>query len=279
MIKREGIVVTSTSNNKDKKKDIANDTLEILKNKQYTSLSGKIIDISKELDAAISGTKLYKEFLSPSDELVSDPTIEVTNETTAQAASRLLATGKTNLVALNFASARNPGGGFVAGAQAQEEDLCRCSGLYPCLKSKPSYYNENVLCEDTYYTHNIIYSPNVPFIRDEYLVLLEDPFLLSIISAPAPNVSAMKKVDQSQWVTVMSHRIYDILHIAKDNNHKNIILGAWGCGAFGNDAFNVAQCFLSLLKTYPYFDHVTFAVYDTKPEQTIFNSFKETFHG
>ncbi len=189
MIKRNGVELM---NARTKNVSIAKETLAILKQKYYISPNGEKIDISIVLDEAVSGTILYKDDLScdPERKLV-PTTIEVTNETTANTAQRFLNSGKNNVVVLNFASATSPGGGFLAGSVAQEEDLCRCSGLYPCIKNKPVFYNENILCGNTYYTDNIIYSPKVPFIRNEYLQLLEEPFLVSVITSPAPNIRSI----------------------------------------------------------------------------------------
>ena len=39
-----------------------------------------------------------------------------------------------------------------------------------------------------------------------------------------------------------------------------MILGAWGCGAFGQEPEIVAKCFKSILKKYPAFDNVVFAI-------------------
>lgn len=274
MIKRAGVEVVSP---KSKNVSLAKETIEICKNKQYISLSGNIVDIELAIDNAVQGTILYKpdSELPDTDWYHAKPIIEVVNETTAQAAERLIGLGKTHIVALNFAAAMNPGGGFLVGATAQEEDLCRCSGLYPCLKSKPVYYNENILCDDSYYTDNIIYSPNVPFFRNEYNLLIEEPFALSIITAPAPNLNGLKEIDKAKVVEVLASRMDRILSIAASHLHSTLILGAWGCGAFGNDPADVAELFKSALITVPAFEHVTFAVYDTRPEQPLYNTFKQ----
>jgi uncharacterized protein (TIGR02452 family) len=274
MIKRNGVEVMNT---RTKNVSIAKETLNILKEKRY-SIKNKTLDISATLDAAIKNTKLYapEDSFHPKNNLI-EPVIEITNETTAAAGRRLLESGLENVVALNFASARNVGGGFLAGAVAQEEDLCRCSGLYLCTKSKPIFYNKNILCDDLYYTNHIIYSPNVPFFRDDNLEFLESPFNLSVISAPAPNVRAMEEVDEDALRSVLEIRAARILQIAIENNHENIILGAWGCGAFGNDPKLVIEVFQKVLTRYPHFKHICFAVFDNRVNTPIFNSFKEAF--
>jgi uncharacterized protein (TIGR02452 family) len=271
MIKRDGVAIM---NARTKNVSIAKETLDILKEKHYTSLNGEVVDISKSLDAAVDGTIYYPADFDFSVKAVFRiPKIEVTNETTAQAAVRLA--DKENLVALNFASARNQGGGFLSGAVAQEEDLCRCSGLYSCLKKKPLFYNANILCDDTLYTDGIIYSPKVPFIRNEHNLLLETPFELSIISAPAPNLNGSNSIDEDLYVNTILNRSQRILQVAHENGHKNIILGAWGCGAFGNDSVNIANIFMAALQSVPSFEHVCFAIYDTRTPPHLFETFQE----
>lgn len=275
MISRDGVAIM---NARTKNVSLAKETLEVLKKKAYVTPSGNVVDITSSLDAAISGTVLYKTGadLPDTDWETFTPTIEVVNEKAAQAAVRLSALGKTDIVALNFASARNVGGGFLAGALAQEEDLCRSSGLYVCIKSKPVFYNENILCDDTFYTDNIIYSPNVPFFRDEYNQFLENPFELSIISAPAPNLSSLKTEGlQHKIKGILRERALRVLQIAASHGHKNIILGAWGCGAFGNDPNMVAQVFVDVLQKMPAFEHVCFATYDDRDPPVVYQTFEE----
>jgi uncharacterized protein (TIGR02452 family) len=276
MIKRNGVEVM---NARTKNVSIAKETIAVINNQKYTSLNGNVVDISQEMDSAIDGTHYYEGDVAvgcPPDQAPIHPVIEVTNETTAQAAVRLQAAGKTNLVALNFASARNQGGGFLAGAIAQEEDLCRASGLYGCLKRKPLFSNANILCDDAFYTHGVLYSPNVPFFRDEHNLFLETPFLLSIISAPAPNLSGTQKEgNKNLLVGLIRERAIRVLQVAHANGHKNLILGAWGCGAFGNDPKMVSEAFMLALTKVPHFEHVTFAVYDTREPFILYETFKE----
>lgn len=270
MIKRAGVEVM---NARTKNVAVAKETLDVLKKKSYTSPSGKTVDISAALDSAVKGTILYHDQpTAPQTTCITK--VEVTNETTAAAGARLVAEGK-EVVILNFASARNQGGGFLSGAIAQEEDLCRASGLYACLKNKPVFYNENILKDDTLYTDNVIYSPNVPFFRDVYGLFLEDPFTLSVVSAPAPNVRAMTEPDEEIVRNTIRNRAQKVLEIAAKHDHKTIVLGAWGCGAFGNDARMVAQTFMDLLKEIPVFEHVCFAVYDTREPPVLYETFKE----
>jgi uncharacterized protein (TIGR02452 family) len=133
------------------------------------------------------------------------------------------------------------------------------------------------MCDDAFYTNGILYSPNVPFFRDEHSLFLEQPFPLSIISSPAPNVNGMKNVDEKVLLKTLHNRAIRILEVAHANGHKNIILGAWGCGAFGNSSKIVADVFKSALLHVPYFEHVTFAVYDTREPPVIYETFSEIY--
>jgi uncharacterized protein (TIGR02452 family) len=266
--------ISGKTNPKDKNKSLAKETLEILKNKSY-SFNSTNVSIATELDYAISNTEYYPDELEVTLDAAITPTLEVVNETTSQAAFRLLSAGKDNVVALNFASARNPGGGWLHGAQAQEEDLCRTSGLYSCLLKKPLYYNANILCDNSYYTNGMIYSPKVPFFRDHNNLLLETPFPLSIITAPAPCLINMDSPDEDRLDLIFKERTIKILQIAHKHGHKNIILGAWGAGAFRNDPVRVAYFFRNALQAVQAFENVCFAVYDTSPDLIRYNTFKQ----
>lgn len=119
-------------------KGIAKATVSIQDRGSYTAPSGEIVNVEADQRAAVAGTLLYTpERLA---ELVQEPAamatptrFSVVNEKTQHAAHRLVQDeGCDDLVVLNFASARNVGGGFINGAKAQEEDVARCSGIYRC---------------------------------------------------------------------------------------------------------------------------------------------------
>src|SRR5262249_18471136 len=118
---------------------LGNHTHSILQAGGYDA-GGARVELRALLDAAIAGTKLYRtlevSFEGPKRKAV----VEVVEESTLAAARRL---AHENPVALNFASAKNPGGGWLGGARAQEESIARASGLVPCLESQPQYYAAN----------------------------------------------------------------------------------------------------------------------------------------
>src|SRR5512138_2815564 len=94
------------------------------------------VDIGEQVDRAVAGTRLYlpDEPLPPGRP--GAMAVEVTGESTLAAARRL---GR-DVAALVFASARKPGGGFLNGAQAQEESIARSSALYPSLRAAGEFY-------------------------------------------------------------------------------------------------------------------------------------------
>jgi uncharacterized protein (TIGR02452 family) len=162
MIKRDGVKLM---NARTKNVSIARETISVLDNGYYTSPLGENVSIFSSLVKAKNNTIHYENDLDVTfpEEICE---INVTNEKTNECAERLIQSGFSNIVALNFASGKNPGGGFLSGAVAQEEDLCRVSGLYHCIAPVTKFYTNNEFCNSKFYTDDIIYSPNVPFFRD-----------------------------------------------------------------------------------------------------------------
>jgi len=92
--------------------------------------------------------------------------IRVVNGTSLMAARRELAARGDEPLVLNFASAKNPGGGFLRGARAQEESLARASALYECIRGSAMYAHHRAH-GDCIYTDWMIHSPEVPVFRDD----------------------------------------------------------------------------------------------------------------
>jgi uncharacterized protein (TIGR02452 family) len=272
-------------------KTTAQETLRIISEGKYTNSAGETIEFLAAQEMAVKKTVLYPpqqsyELLAKeaSGKSTQPPRIEVTNETTQVAANRLVRLeGCTDLVLLSFASARNPGGGFINGAKAQEEDLARCSGIYPCLLTQPTYYDVNRASDSLLYSDYVIYSPNVPWFRVRNRELLDDVFLASVITAPAPNAGQALRRDPECGAAIAStlrQRAGIILTIARDNGHRSLLLGAWGCGVFGNNPITVADVFAQWLADPRFlgcFDRVTFAIYTSKSISENLIAFQQQF--
>ncbi len=263
---------------------IAQETLNILETGSY-STNNKTIALKELFKMCKAETKLYKpgsfETIPVSGSKY-DTTFEVTNETTLSAGKRLCEKEDSTTVAvLNFASAKNPGGGFLGGSQAQEESLARSSGLYDSLLTQFEYYDINRDCKTTFYTEHMIYSPQVPVFRDDLNQLLENPYQLNMITSPAVNRGALvqhnsDRIDDVE--TVMRGRISNILKVALENGNSSLVLGAWGCGVFKNSPEVVAQLFKEALEQefHNRFKYVIFAVLDKSNKAESYTAFHKT---
>lgn len=269
-----------------KRSHIAQDTLRLLDAGAYTSPEGGVVELRPMVELAKSRTKLYTADVL--DRAQPDrgraTSISVTAETTNEAVVRLARAGGTHLGALNFASARNPGGGFLGGAQAQEEALARSSALYPCLLTQPEYYERNRAHRSLLYLDLAIYSPSVPLFRMDDGQLLSAPACCSIITAPAPNAGAVhanQPEDVAKILPTLRHRAGLVLAIAAAENIDRLILGAWGCGVFRNDPAQVAAVFAELLlgagRFSTTFDEVVFAIHDRSAGQPVLGAFQNAF--
>lgn len=274
--------------NRDKRVNLANETLNIIKQGYYLSLLGNKIETKCLLECAIERTRTIKpveDFNTVLNEmgLVDDKkaTIDITHESTLEAAKRLYESGKRDIYCLNFASAKNPGGGFLGGSQAQEESLARSSGLYACLIKDMEMYEYNRSRKTMLYSDYMIYSPDVPVFRDDQGHLLDNVYTATFITAPAVNLGALRRNTPNEEPLVMEalkKRLEKILAIAYLHNHKTLLLGAWGCGVFGNDPIVIANLFNEYLgKEGCYrscFDHIVFAIYG---KEEIYQTFLKHF--
>lgn len=273
--------------NNPNRKELAQETLQIIENGSYRNNLGETILTKDETDFAIKNSKLFRaEDFPESFDLTrfeTETTFEVTDETTLEAAKRICKeNADANPFVLNFASAKNPGGGFLGGAQAQEESLARSSSLYPTLTANFEMYEYNRRGKSCLYSDWMIYSPKVPVFRNDDGSLIQTPYLVSFLTSPAVNAGVVKKQesDKVHLIEPMNkERTRKFLWIANRENHKTLILGAWGCGVFQNDPNMIARIFDELLKDEfaDCFERVIMAIYDTTPTQKVYNAFVEVF--
>jgi len=248
---------------------IAEHTLSAIEAGRYVNTRNQIVPLDDAIAAAKRGTVLYdleREALASTAGAppASAPT-KVTGETTLEALARLAGEAGGHLACLNFASGKHPGGSFLRGAQAQEEALARSSALYPCLLTQPAHYERNRAHASEIYLDLAIFSPHVPFFRDDGGGWLDQPVLASVITCAAPNASALRQqhqFDASAVEHALRRRAAFVLAIAAHHGVRRLVLGAWGAGVFGNDPAVVASAFHEPLRgdLAGAFDEVVFAI-------------------
>lgn len=164
---------------------------------------------------------------------------------------------KEKILVLNLASDINPGGGVKKGSKAQEEDLYR----------KSNYFEAN--SQDLYplTESEVVYSPLVHIIKDNSYELLPIPYPVSCLAVAALRNPKIKLENgrimyfNNTDREVMQEKIDMIFKVAIKHGHKNLVLGALGCGAFNNPTEEVAYMFKnSLIKYSHYFERIGFAI-------------------
>lgn len=220
--------------------------------------------------------------------------IVVSGKRSLEAAEVYAKQGKKVCV-LNFASATNPGGGVVNGSSAQEECICRCTTLYPCLNNDDlwtKFYKSHRRAANPLYNNDCIYTPDVcvfksdinfpePLPKDEW-------WKVNILTCAAPNLRerpnnpmnphagyTQVKVTPDELEALLTSRIKRIFEIAVANENEVLVLGAFGCGAFRNPPEIVAKVFYNVMQDYLcYFDTIEYAVYHTEREEANYDAFK-----
>ena len=255
------------------RKAVARETLRIM-DQGYYECEGQRVSIQSDMDASIGKSRLITPdegaaLLERYGGGTCTKTLEVRveNLSTVDAIRKLSREGRENIGVLNFASAKNPGGGFINGAMAQEESLAASSILYRTLTAHEEYYRENRAQRSMMYTNYAIYSPDVVFFRDGRFQLVEKPFKASVLTLPAVNMGQvlLKGEDSAEAERVMRRRMKLALAVFARQGAKNLVLGAYGCGVFRNDPKLIAAWWKALLEEEgmgQYFDFIFYAVLD-----------------
>ncbi|KAM5344469.1 hypothetical protein ACJ41O_013005 [Fusarium nematophilum] len=155
---------------------------------------------------------------------------------------------KTSRVAiLNMASPLSPGGGFLNGAGSQEESLCMRTTLLPSLKDE--YYRLPELAA--------VFTPDVLVFRDEpadEVLDKKDRWFVDCVTAamlrgPEIEVSDLGRgsyADEKDRELVLQ-KMKMVMRICQAKGIRRVVLGAWGCGAYGNPVAEVAGAWRKVL--------------------------------
>jgi uncharacterized protein (TIGR02452 family) len=266
---------------------LAQDTLCIIERGTYRNNLGETVSIKTEIAWAAANSKLFRdEDFDAKFELTRNDgatQFELTDETTLEVAKRLAKENASeDAFVLNFASAKNPGGGFLRGTIAQEESIAYASALYATLTPHAEMYDYNRRNGTALYSDWMIYSPRVPVFRNDDGSLIQKPYTATFLTSPAVNAGALRQNEPNKThliVPVNRERARKFLWIANRENHQTLILGAWGCGVFQNDPLEIAAMFKDLLagEFENCFRRVIMAIYDRTPSKTVYSAFAEIF--
>ncbi|ETS74172.1 hypothetical protein PFICI_14038 [Pestalotiopsis fici W106-1] len=174
---------------------------------------------------------------------------------------------------LNMASPLSPGGGFVNGASSQEESLCMRSTLLPSLKDE--FYRLPEL--------GAVFTPDVLVFRNESGDDLEkrDRWFVDCVSAAMlrmPETEVNEESGRGRYVNssdrdTILQKMRIVMRVFQAKGARKVVLGAWGCGAYGNPVGEIAAAWSKVLlggknkakakkETWSGIDEVVFAIKD-----------------
>ena len=224
---------------------------------------------------------LAKQFFVPANQVLvndnqtrysQDALIVLSDKRTFQAAMQY---PDKKVAVLNFASATNPGGGVVGGSNAQEECLCRTSTLYANLTDremmrafyKPHRQQLRSGQMDFTYNDDLIYTPDVVIFKSDTAFPTTLPEhhwqKVDVITCAALNLNyGRQMISPDELAQIHENRCRKILAVAQEQNVEVVILGAFGCGAFGNPPEIVAKGMIRAIQDFSKaFQTIEFAIY------------------
>ena len=217
-----------------------------------------------------------------------DESFSFARKRTAQFADELKQEGARPVLVLNLANPVHPGGGVHKGSNAQEEDLCRKSSLLLSLESEKAkaYYDYNRSLNTFMGSHAVMIHPQVEIIKDEKGNLLPETAIVAVMTCAAPNLRHGKEgMTQEQYEKLIYDRITGMLKVAAFRGYTRLVLGAFGCGAFLNDARVISDLFYKALRELDFdglterelFRSVEFAILSHHGDPYNYNQFCRNF--
>ncbi|MGE3597511.1 MAG: TIGR02452 family protein [Dehalococcoidia bacterium] len=193
--------------------------------------------------------------------------------------ARAIATPECVPAVLNMANRRNPGGGVHDGAGAQEENLFRRSNAFCSLYQFVDYASDYSVPRNEGASYPIpresgaIYSPGVTVFRSAETTgyaLLGHPYRVNVLTVPAINEPALIERQRQLWLTDQMARatllkIRAMFRVAARHEQPDVVLSAFGCGAFRNPPQHMAELFREVLAEREFagvFRRVAFAIID-----------------
>ena len=234
--------------------------------KQYKSVA--------ELKEAVKSS-IERQYMVAQEDNIDQPTVENSQTQYVCSGKRSFEAAKAykgkKIAVLNFANCHSIGGNPLYSG-AQEESLCRCSTLLPCLEAmrEPFYLKHirqyeakeigNIGTDDLIYTPDVVVFKTDEFTDPIYPKMMEQSewYKVDVITSAAPELMKMNYKPKN-YVEIITSRVKKILDVAAKEKVEVLILGAWGCGAFKNDSMVVSNAFFTLLENYN-FEVVEFAL-------------------
>lgn len=167
---------------------------------------------------------------------------------TLDAASRLSKSGSARIAVLNMASPLRPGGGVLTGATSQEEWLCSRTTLYPSLREEfyrlpevGAIYTPDVLVCKTWDAEPSDLKP-----ADQFFINVITAAMLRLPDVETNQHGEMSYSEQKDRDMVLS-KMRCVMRVVRSRHINRIVLGAWGCGAYGNPVEEVARAWRRVL--------------------------------
>lgn len=204
-------------------------------------------EFGKEIAYSVAKTELFDEAKAGNTGRARETMVRIV-DTDAVSAIFSLSSGKTAV--LNFASFHSPGGKFLEGSRAQEECLCHESTLYNVLREFNGVFYGLNKSTTHLYENRALYSPEIVFIHKGPTDVAAKKRYCDVITCAAPNKRAAmsyQHISEAQNSAALISRVNFVLDIAEEKGVDTLILGAYGCGVFGQDPVEVAGVFKNCL--------------------------------